>query len=218
MVTPGTNSHDSVCLKHSLLQLSSPTTQHPTLRRHLWSPRAAPQHSQLPGTSRPWWGQRTYIQLLPSTEMPFMSDSWGCLVATVSPKRGPEALRDQIQIFPRSSDGAAIGPARHQASSLVPIRITAWLHSQLAALDQRQKSWLLDSTGGLPLRHKINPSVAPCGRRNLLVGSLQFHRGKNAQWIVLLPKPSLPLGRVDQTAQMPPCAFHSQPGSSIPWL
>lgn len=59
--------------------------------------------------------------------------------------------------------------------------------------------------GGISLRHKINPSVAPRGRRKSLVGSLQFHTKKRAQWTVLLPKPSLPLDKADQTPQISPC-------------
>lgn len=136
MVTAGTDSYDSESLKHFPQELSSPKSQYSMLRKHPWLPRAASQHSQLSGTFWPWWGQRTHVRLLPSTEMPFMGDSWGCPVATISLKPAPETSGDQIQIPPQSSGGTAIGPASH----LVPTKITTWLHSQLAALVQRQKS------------------------------------------------------------------------------
>lgn len=165
MVTAGTDSYDSASLKHFLQELSSPKSQYSMQRKHPGLPRAASQHSQLSGTFRPWWVQRTHVRLLPSTEMPFMGDSWGCPVATISPKPAHET--SGVQIPPQSSDGTATGPASH----LVPTQITTWLHSQLAALVQRQKSWLLNSTGGFPLRRKINLSVAPRGRRKLLVGA-----------------------------------------------
>lgn len=111
----------------------------------------APQHSPsaCPGTLPPRWGQRTYVQLLPATKLPFMWVSCGCPVATVPPKQGPESPRDQI--FPQSSDSIATGPARHQVSSLVPTQIMTWLHSQPAVLDEGQKSWLLGSTGEVSL-------------------------------------------------------------------
>lgn len=133
-----------------------------------------------------------------------MGDSWGHPVATTSPKPGPETLGDQIQIPPQSSDGTATGPASHQVSSLLPTQITTRLHSQLAALVQRQKSTLLDSTGGFLLRCKTNLNVAPCGRRKLLVGST-LQNEPSGKCSVLTPwknRQGLP--------DKPSCGFHSQ--------
>lgn len=118
VVTPDTNSYESVCLKHLPLQLSSPTTQHPRLRKNAQPPMTAACHFQLPGPSQPWWGQRICVQLMPFTEMSCICDSWGCLVATVSPKQGPEVLRDQIQTSLHSRDSTAIGPANTKCPHL----------------------------------------------------------------------------------------------------
>lgn len=122
--------------------------------------RVGPERTQLPGTSRPRWGQRTYLH--------------------------PLALRDAFQFsrmphsncVPRARSQSAPGPNPnlpteqrqhcHGASEPPGLITSHYQDHNLASETTRSaspghKCRLLDITGGLPLGHapKINPSVAP---------------------------------------------------------